>query len=462
VRSDIPNRHPFLDQGLALRHLARLKMAVHVDRWSTSEGQPADVSLHSICTTEPPAPATSRNKAIDMEEPAMVNVSAPGTNVAVLRKSAGMSQVALARRAGISHSLLSKIEIGDRTLSPGVAAAVARALRVPIERINEPFDPEDGLAELEALRATVRRYDVPDDVHIDPERLQQDAQRMIEMRCRADIRGIMGMITRLLSEATAHAHRTDDPQAWALVADVYSTVYWLAARHRWMDLVEVAPERQMWAAAQRNDPVAAALAARDRAGTFLNTGDFDGGMTIVDRGIVMAESSLNGIDKAYALGILHLRGMTLAGRLKAKDEANRHLDGAWSAAEEFPDGDVDWHGLHFGPFNTASHAMATDVDMNQYRRALRTADDLSRDLSRTPNALPPTRIGLVHMNTARAKLAMGDRDGAVESLAEAWDVTPQMMRVHPTALEVLRVLVSLHQRSNEVLAGLMRDAGLKP
>jgi transcriptional regulator with XRE-family HTH domain len=391
----------------------------------------------------------------------MVDVPAPGTNVALLRKSAGLSQHALARRAGISHSLLSKIEIGDRTLSHGVAASIARALRVPIERINEPFDPEDGRAELEALRAVVRRYDVPDDIPVNPDRLRHDMEIMIDMRCRADIRGIISGITGLLTQATAHAFRAHTSEAWALLADVYSIIYWLAARHRWMDLVEVAPERQTWAAMQQNDPVAAAIAARDRAGTFLNSGDFDGGMTIVDRAIVAAESSLEGIDRAYALGILHLRGMTLAGRLKARDAANRHLQGARVAAEEFPNGDVAWHGLHFGPYNTASHAIATEADMDQHRRALRIAEDLSRDLRRTPTALPPTRIGPVHMNAARAKLAIGDRDGAVESIAQAWQVTPQMMRVTPTAREVLRVLVSLHQRSNPVLVGLVRDAGLK-
>src|SRR4051812_12984129 len=106
----------------------------------------------------------------------MVNVSAPGTNVALLRKTAGLTQLALARRSGISSSLLSKIEIGDRTLSPAVAASIARALHVPIERINEPFDPENGRGELEVLRATVRRYDVPEDASEDFARLRANVR----------------------------------------------------------------------------------------------------------------------------------------------------------------------------------------------------------------------------------------------------------------------------------------------
>ncbi|MGA6153495.1 helix-turn-helix domain-containing protein [Stenotrophomonas sp. NPDC087984] len=48
---------------------------------------------------------------------------APGANVAVLRKERGWSQIHTARQATISLSLLSKIEVGDRTLTPAVAAA---------------------------------------------------------------------------------------------------------------------------------------------------------------------------------------------------------------------------------------------------------------------------------------------------------------------------------------------------
>ncbi|MGH3587584.1 MAG: hypothetical protein ACRDQ0_14785 [Pseudonocardia sp.] len=94
--------------------------------------------------------------------------------------------------------------------------------------------------------------------------------------------------------------------------------------------------------------------------------------------------------------------------------------------------------------------------MEQHRQALR----ITEDLRRIPDALPPTRVGPVLMNEARARLALGDREGALESLVEAWATTPQMMRVHPTALEVLRVLTSLHQRSNPTLMRLAKSAGL--
>ncbi|MGH3907530.1 MAG: hypothetical protein ACRDTE_25645, partial [Pseudonocardiaceae bacterium] len=160
------------------------------------------------------------------------------------------------------------------------------------------------------------------------------------------------------------------------MADVYSAIYWLAARHRWMDLAELAIIKQRLAA-ERANPLAGAIATRDEAGAFLNSGDFEGGLAIVERGIVEAESSLNGRDQALGLGLLHLRGLTLAGRAGDKSEAKRYTAAAWRVAEGFSE-DVDVHGIHFGPENTAIHSVATSVDLDNHREALKVADHLSR------------------------------------------------------------------------------------
>lgn len=65
-----------------------------------------------------------------------------GARVAELRKARDITQTALARRAGISVSLLSKIEIGDRTLTPGIAAAIARALQISLGALyGKPRSP---------------------------------------------------------------------------------------------------------------------------------------------------------------------------------------------------------------------------------------------------------------------------------------------------------------------------------
>ncbi|MGH3852620.1 MAG: helix-turn-helix domain-containing protein [Pseudonocardiaceae bacterium] len=344
-----------------------------------------------------------------------------GAWVAELRKGRDITQRALARRAGISVSLLSKIEIGDRTLTPGVAAAIARALRISLGALyGEAEIAEDQSVLLEDLRTAVRRYDIPDQAPVpDPTQLRVDVDRAITLREQADLAGLLRMLPGLLTRATTYAHAAASLRGWALPTDVYSVAYALAARHRWMDLVEIAPIRQAWAAGQQPNPLVTAIAARDRAGTFLNCGDFDGGLTVVDRAIVAAEAALTGADKAFATGALHLRGMTLAGRRGDRTEAQQG-------------------------------------DLGRPRDVTRLAEELFSH----ETGLPPTRLVDVHTNTARAQLDLGDRDGARTSLLTAFDVAPQKAKVHPMSREVLRVLISLHRRSNPQLTMLAKQAGL--
>jgi transcriptional regulator with XRE-family HTH domain len=380
-----------------------------------------------------------------------------GARVAQLRKARSLTQTALARRAGVSVSLLSKIEVGDRTLTPDIAAALARTFQISLGALyGEAEVAEDQGVLLEDLRTAVRRYDIPDQTPApDPVQLRGDLDQAITLREQTDLAALLRMLPGLLTQATTYAHAAASPQGWALLADVYSVVYALAARNRWMDLVEVAPARQAWAVGQQPNPLVSAVAARDRAGTFLNCGDFDGGLNVVDRAIVAAQAALSGPEKAFATGTLHLRGMTLAGRINNRAEAQRHIHAAWSAAEEFPD-DLRRHNQIFGPANTATHVLATEGDLGRPRDVIRLAEELTSN----DTGLPPTRLGPVHINTARAQLDLGDRDGAQTSLVQAWNVAPQMAKIHPMSREVLRVLIALHRRSNPQLIKLAQQAGL--
>lgn len=384
-----------------------------------------------------------------------IKIPGPGTNVAVCRKERGLSQVALARRAGVSVSLLSKIEVGDRALTQGIAASLAQAMGLTLDELlgTEPVATTDE-ASLAALNYAIRRFDIPDDPPAHPEDLPRELAELNEHRHRTELGAVLQKLPGVLTRSTSYAHATQSPDAWTRVAGAYSVVYWLAARYRWMHLAELAVMKQRLAA-ERARPIAATVAARDEAGAFLNSGDFAGGLAIVDRAIVEAESTLGGRDRAYGLGILHLRGLTLAGRVKDKRTAQQHIDAAWRVADEFAE-DIEDHGIHFGPENTAVHVISTTSDLEDHRGALDTADDLIR----SGLTLPATRVGPLHMNISRSRLALGDRDGALESLEVAWNIAPEMARVHPTSQELMRVLTSLHRRSNPRLTRLAKRAGV--
>jgi transcriptional regulator with XRE-family HTH domain len=377
----------------------------------------------------------------------------PGSNVAMLRKSHGLSQVALARRAGISMSLLTKVETGRRVLTQGTAAAIAHAMGVTLDEVLGVAQAQDE-SRIRELTAAIRRFDLPGDPPPDGVVAGLLAD-VVARRGAADLEGVLQRLPGLVTASQNRAHHTARPEDWAAVAASYSAVYWLAARHRWATLADLAVMRER-IAAEMAGPLAVAVAARDEAGAFLNSGDFDGGLTIVDRAIVAAESSIrDDYDRARGLNILHLRGLTLAGRMKDAAEADRYREAAirsgdWLAADENVDG------ITVGPANTLTHVVATDVDMEHYRAAI----DASPGAVDPEAGLPPTRLAPTWMNVARAKLAVNDRDGAQDALMQAWDAAPQMARVHPHSQEVLRVLVSLHRYSNPGLRKLARRAGV--
>ncbi|MDV7215708.1 helix-turn-helix domain-containing protein [Streptomyces prunicolor] len=378
------------------------------------------------------------------------HVPGPGANVAERRKELGLSQVALARRAGVSVSLLSKIEVGNRALTQGVGASLARAMNLTLDELLGST-PEANLNE---LNWAIRRFDIPGEPPERPETLQREVDELNQLRWNTELSKVLQRLPGVLTRVTNYAHLIEEPKAWGLVADAYGVVYWLAARHRWMYLAELATLKQRMAA-DRADPVTAIVAARDDAGTFLNSGDFSGGLAIVDRAIVRAESTLTGRDRAFGLGVLHLRGLTLAGRLKDKQSTRRHVDAAWRMVGEIPE-EMARHGMQFGPEQTATHVISTASDMEQHRSALETGEQLIR----SGMTLPANRVAPVHMNLGRSQLALGDQDATLESLEKVWATSPEMAAVHPTSLELTRVLVSLHKRSNERLTRIAQRAGI--
>ncbi|MER7026554.1 MULTISPECIES: helix-turn-helix domain-containing protein [Streptomyces] len=249
---------------------------------------------------------------------------APGVNLAGLRKERGLTQRRLARLANVSVSLLSKIEVGDRTLTPAIAADLGRAMGVSMaEVLGQASVPQGDEARLAGLRSAVRDYDLPGCQAVEGDALRASVRAAGRHRDKAEVDRLLALLPGLLRNATTYAYAAHTTEGWMALSEVYSSVYWLAARHRWMDMAEPAVTRQSWAVEQKATPLGRAIAARDRAGAYLNGGDFEGGLMVVDRAIGQAQAGLSGQERAFAVGLLNLRGMTLAGRLKDKKEGKK-------------------------------------------------------------------------------------------------------------------------------------------
>ncbi|MGW1147928.1 helix-turn-helix domain-containing protein [Streptomyces sp. NPDC002454] len=389
---------------------------------------------------------------------AIIDVPGPGSNVARLRKAKGWGQDRLAAASGVSKSQLGKVERGERALTQGVAAAVARALGLPLDEVlgRAPVPPRSEES-LKALHAAVRRFDLPGGPAAVPVPiLRAGLAEMVALRGDADLAAVLAKLPGLVVGVQSHAHAVGTPEAWAMVTQAYSAVYWLAARHRWMVLADLAVTKQKIAARQA-DPLSLAIAARDEAGVHLNHGDYGDGLGVVERAIAQVEETATGRSREYALGMLHLRGLTLAGRARERGAADDHIARAWALAERF-DAEANRYGIHFGPENTAVHVIATSGDLNRHQEAVSIMGELVR---RGGITLPATRISPLHMNLARSHVTLGNRDLALEHLEKAWKLAPQLAKVHPTSQEVLRVLTSRHKRSNPRLTRLAKLADVR-
>lgn len=65
-------------------------------------------------------------------------VKQPMDVVRELREAAGLSQYELARRTGLSRSLICEIESGRRGLTPSSQRLIAKVLDVPAEKFSPP------------------------------------------------------------------------------------------------------------------------------------------------------------------------------------------------------------------------------------------------------------------------------------------------------------------------------------
>ncbi|NEA56923.1 helix-turn-helix transcriptional regulator [Streptomyces sp. SID13666] len=385
-----------------------------------------------------------------------------GANIAALRKTREWTQPALAHRAGVSVSLLQKIEVGDRACLPAVATQLADALGVSVQVVyGQPY-AESPVADetMSALRAAVRRYSQPDGETPDTDVLHADLRKASVLRAATQYRELAETLPSLINRATIHAHQADDPEAWALLVDAYSCAYTVAHRLGYPDLAELIVARQQWAATRTWSPIAQAASAWTEAGTFQTAGDYDGGMGVIERAIVLLSAAPSNNQQAIvAAGSLHLRAITLASRARNTAATAEHVRHASTLADQLGEEDMLCHNLTFGKGNTRLHQMASWIELDKPHQAVGMAEDLTRSGTGLPG-LAPTRIGHLHIDAARAHLAAGNRDGALESLLEARRVAPQMARIHPMAREVLRVLVSLHRRAKPELTTLARWAGL--
>jgi transcriptional regulator with XRE-family HTH domain len=390
-----------------------------------------------------------------------------GERLRTLRKLHDLTQGQLAELAGVSKSLISKVEAGQRPGTWDLAIAVARALRVDaVSLLGRPADAigDEGriAAALPSLRRAMAMYDFPPENSHDPRpiaALAEAVENAAARRAAAQYVRLGEVLPDLIVELSQAAHSATGPdreRAFWLLAVAFRCADALAFKVGEMDLSSTAIERIRWAAEQSGDPLMVGTAAYVRGQTYLVTGAFESGLRALTAASATIERQTASDPKAAAVyGALHMRAAVLAARGHKADEAWSHIEIA-KAMTAVVTHDVEWYYTSFGPSNVHIHEVAVAVELGDEREALARAGDWI-----PPGSIPAERASHHLIDLARAQLWAADYPGALESLLRARRIAPQHTRTHPMAVETARALVRREQRRPDTAIGLATWLGIK-
>lgn len=383
-----------------------------------------------------------------------------GVRLRALRGLHHLTQQELADAAGVSKSLVSKVEAGQRPGSWNLAVAVAGALRMdpaPLMGLHEGSGGEVDRASacLPELRRIMAEYDSTPDLGraIRPlDMLAGKVARAGALRLHAAYATLGLLLPTLLEELTVAAHTlsgSDQERAFGLLALGYRGADAIAHKLGHLDLSALAIDRIGWAAKQSGDELMAATAAYVRAEIFFVTGSVDCGLRLLAAaGAGLAHRALTDPKTAAVYGALHARSAVLAAFGGKAAMAWADLEIAQCMAG-LVGRDVELCHTSFGPASVKVHEVAAAVELSDPDEALR------RNAGWVPPASLPAEKGSHHfIDLARAQTWLGDYDAAVASLQKARRLAPQHTRSHPGSREVVRAVLRRGRRPSEAARGL--------
>ncbi|MEU2042153.1 helix-turn-helix domain-containing protein [Nocardia niwae] len=392
--------------------------------------------------------------------------TAIGVRIAEVRKTHGVTQVSLARRARVSSSLLQKVERGTRPASPSLIAAVAAALGVSVIDLTEqPYwsrnaAPDSEQSGVPGLRQALVEGDDPD--------IDTAVRGLAEVRAAVaeikefDRRTKHAEAVRALPDVLRHLHRashdvaaSDRAEVFELLSAAYSYAVVALYRLGHLDLAHLADERARRAASLGGDPLRAAISEWNHALILLFDGSYNAGLRSIDRAAALVDLAPRGSSSSAVRGALHLRASVLAARSGDGELADEHLRAAGDLAVPSHEA-ANHYGTKFGAANVDIHRVAVPVELCDGTTAVSRADGI-----RLPADTAPSRSGHYWIDLSRAWLLHGDRRRALDSLNQARRIAPQLTRYHPQVHETVHALAARDARTTNSLANFAAWCGVK-
>ena len=215
-----------------------------------------------------------------------------GVRIATQRKMRGLSQHQLAVAAGVSYSMISKVERGHASASPAMIGMIARGLRIDASRLYGDEDDEQrrsfDLAPI--IRRTLAAVDLmADDIEPIPlDLLKPQVAQVMNWRRSTRYKKVGEVLPNLVDHLLISAQETGEP-AYALLTDTYRAANSLAHKFGYTDLSMTATERMEWAASKSGDPLRLATTHFVKASTLARIGAAPQAMRLLMRAMADIE-----------------------------------------------------------------------------------------------------------------------------------------------------------------------------
>ncbi|MFE3060731.1 helix-turn-helix domain-containing protein [Nocardia sp. NPDC059239] len=380
-----------------------------------------------------------------------------GAQVARIRKQRGMTQVALAKRANVSVSMISKLEKGHASASSQMLGTLAEALGVDATVLSGPQDEPGQLNELvPSIRRALASVDLfaTDDPPAPLKSLRAQVAELNRWRRDTKYRKIGRALPELVEQLLLAGREYGEP-AYALLADAYRASNTLAHKLGYADLSLTAMDRMEWAAGRSGDPLLLATTHYLRAAALARIGAGKQAMMLLDRTMTEIEPLIaSDQDAAAVWTALHMRAGTISATLADGAGSREHLDEAARVAADV--GNRIVYETTVGPANVQLHQIAAAVDLGQGGKAIQVAR-----ATVLPDKMATERHTHYHLDVARAHLLNRRPDDAIEELHKAHTLAPEHFRASTTVKTAIHTAGAQQRRATHGLRALANLAGIE-